>query len=189
MAARKRGNAPEVARHRSPPAGQETDVARLTRELNEAREQQNATGEILASITGSTHDARPVFDAIVRNLRRLFGTQLAVVQLLKDGMVHLAAAAHDFEFERLSQAFPCALDENTGGGRAMMSKQVLQFAPVAENPLAPPATRQFARDLGFNSVIFAPMIRDDQVIGAIATARHEFDALRRKAGCAHQGFC
>ena len=114
-----------------------------------------------------------MFDAIVRNLRRLFGTQLAVVQLLKDGMVHLAAAAHDFEFERLSQAFPCALDENTGGGRAMMSKQVLQFAPVAENPLAPPATRQFARDLGFNSVIFAPMIWDDQVIGAIATARHE----------------
>jgi two-component system, NtrC family, sensor kinase len=154
-------------------SGQETEVARLTRELNEAREQQNATGEILASITGSTHDARPVFDAIVRNLRRLFGTQLAVVQLLKDGMVHLAAAAHDFEFDSLSQAFPCALDENTGGGRAMMSQQVLQFAPVAENPLAPPATRQFARDLRFNSVIFAPMIRDDQVIGAIATARHE----------------
>ena len=40
-------------------------------------------GEILASITGSIADTKPVFDAIVRNLMRLFGTRLAHVQLLK----------------------------------------------------------------------------------------------------------
>jgi adenylate cyclase len=55
----------------------------------------------------------------------------------------------------------------------MMSKQVLQFAPVLGNPAAPPATQQFARDLDFNSVIFAPMIQSDQVVGVIATARRE----------------
>jgi GAF domain-containing protein len=63
-----------------------------TRELTESLEQQTATGEILASITGSITDTKPVFDAIVRNLMRLFGTRMAHVQLLKDGMVHLAAA-------------------------------------------------------------------------------------------------
>jgi hypothetical protein len=78
-----------------------------------------------------------VFDAIVRNLGRLFGTRLAMVQVLKDGMIHLAAAADELEFDRLNQQFPRPLDETSGGGRAMLSKQVLQFAPVLGNPAAP----------------------------------------------------
>src|SRR5262245_47563366 len=147
-------------------------VADLTRELLEAREHQIATGEILASLAESIPDAQPVFDAIVRNLQRLLGTHLALVQVLKDGMIHLAAAVQG-EFEKLSQYFPRPLDDNTGGGRAMRLKQVLQFAPVLGNTAAPPATQQFARDIGFNSVIFAPMIRGDQVVGVIATARRE----------------
>src|SRR5262245_13465760 len=148
-------------------------VAALTRELKVAREQQTATEEILAALAESIPDTRPVFDAIVRNLQRLLGTRLAIVTVLKDGMIHLAAAAQPEEFEKMSQYFPRPLDENTGGGRAMMSKQVLQFTPVLGNPAAPPGTQQFARDIDFNSVIYAPMIRGDQVIGVIATARRE----------------
>src|SRR5262245_38408980 len=148
-------------------------VAALTRELKVAREQQTATEEILAALAESIPDTRPVFDAIVRNLQRLLGTRLAIVTVLKDGMIHLAAAAQPEEFEKMSQYFPRPLDENTGGGRAMMSKQVLQFTPVLGNPAAPPGTQQFARDIDFNSLIYAPMIRGDQVIGVIATARRE----------------
>jgi two-component system, NtrC family, sensor kinase len=162
------------ARHRSSSAArQETNVAPLIRELKDAREHQRATEEILASITGSFTDAKPVFDAIVRNLQRLFGTRLAIVQLLKEGMVHLAAAAHEVEFETLSKQFPGVLDESTGSGRAIISKKVLQYVPVLGNPAVPPATQRFARELGFNSVIYAPMVRGDTVIGAIATARRE----------------
>jgi signal transduction histidine kinase len=147
------------------------EVQARTRDLTESLEQQTATGEILASISGSVTDTKPVFDAIVRNLRRLFGTRMAMVQILKDGMAHLAAAAHELEFETLNQQFPRPLDRSTGSGLAMLSKQVLQFAPVLGNPAAPPATQQFARELGFNAVIYAPMIRDDKVIGAIGTVR------------------
>jgi GAF domain-containing protein len=148
-------------------------VADLTRGLKDAREHQIATEEILASLAESTDDAKPIFDAIVRNLRRLLGTRLAVVLVLKDGMIRLAAAAQGEEFERLSQYFPRPLDENTGPGRAMTTKQVLQFAPVLGNSAAPPGTHQFARDLDFNSVIYAPMIRGDHVVGVIGTARRE----------------
>src|SRR5262249_36421095 len=102
---------------------------------------------------------------------RLFGTRMAMVQVLEDGKAHLAAAAHELEFETLNQQFPRPLDESTGSGLAMLSKQVVQFAPVLGNPAAPPATQQFARELGFNAVIYAPMIRDDKVIGAIGTVR------------------
>src|SRR5262245_44718239 len=147
------------------------DLRQRTDDLSESLEQQTATGEILASISGSVTDTKPVFDVIVRNLRRLFGTRMAMVQVLKDGKAHLAAAAHELEFETLNQQFPRPLDESTGSGLAMLSKQVLQFAPVLGNPAAPPATQQFARELGFNVVIYAPMIRDDKVIGAIGTVR------------------
>jgi two-component system, NtrC family, sensor kinase len=147
-------------------------VAGLTRELKAARDHQMATGEILASLTESIPDAKPVFEAIVRNLQRLFDTRLAVVQVLKDGIVHLAAAGHE-EYQTLAKEFPRALDDRTGGSRAIMLKQVVQFAPVLGNPAAPPTTQQFARDLGFNSAIFAPMMRGDQVIGCISTARRE----------------
>src|SRR5262249_60594134 len=70
------------------------EVQARTREATEALERQTATAEILASISGSVTDTKPVFDAIVRNLRRLFGTSLAHVVILKDGLVHLASAAH-----------------------------------------------------------------------------------------------
>ena len=62
-----------------------------TRELAEAQQHQTATSEILASISGSMTDAKPVFDAIVRNLLRLFGTSFASVQLLRGGTIDPAA--------------------------------------------------------------------------------------------------
>ena len=51
----------------------QTEVTRLTCELNAAIERQNATAEILASVSRSSTDTRPVFDAILDNLLRLFG--------------------------------------------------------------------------------------------------------------------
>jgi hypothetical protein len=106
----------------------------LTRELKEANERQTATCDILASISGSITDAKPVFQVIVRNLQRLLGTRNATVMVLKGGNIHLAAAAHDPEFEVLNRGFPRPLDVSTGVGRAVLSKHVLQFAPVQGNP-------------------------------------------------------
>jgi GAF domain-containing protein len=147
------------------------ELRQRTNDLTVALEHQTATSEIFSSISGSITGTKPVFEAIVRNLRRLFGTRYAMVQLLHDGMVHLAAAGDEAEFETLTGQFPRPLDQNAGGGIAMLSKQVVQFAPVLTDSMTPMATRRLACDLGFNSVIFAPMIREDKVIGAVGTAR------------------
>ena len=48
--------------------------ARLLNELRQSLEQQTATAEILASLSSSVSDAKPVFDAIVSNVLRLFCT-------------------------------------------------------------------------------------------------------------------
>ena len=131
---------------------------RLLNELRESLEQQTATSEILASISGSMTDTQPVFDAIVRNLLRLFPTSYAVVQLIQDGMIQMAALNGEPGFERLVAHYPLPLDDRTVTGRAMLSKQVVQFAQLVDNPDAPAASAQFARDFAYNSMISAPMI-------------------------------
>src|SRR6516162_9553839 len=114
--------------------------ARLLNELRRSLEQQTATANVLSSMSGSMMETKPVFDAIVRNLLRLFGTRFATVHLLKDGMVHLAALDGEPGFEGLAAHFPRPLDDSTAIGRAMLLKQVVQFAPVIGNPSTPPAS-------------------------------------------------
>ena len=144
--------------------------SRLLNELRESLQHQTATSEILASISGAMTDTKPVFDAIVRNLLRLFGTCFATVQLLHDGIVEMPAAGGEAGIEKIKGLYPRPLDDTTAGGQAMLSRQVVQFSPVVGNPLAPQGAQQIASKFDYNSIIAAPMIRQDKVIGAIICA-------------------
>ena len=62
----------------------------------------------------------------------------------------------------------------------MLSRQVVQFSPIIGNPLAPPAAQQIAREVYYNSIIAAPMIRQDKVIGAIICAHREQRVFNEK---------
>ena len=156
------------------------EVQARSRELSQSLEHQTATSEILSSMSGSMADTKPVFDAILRNLLRLFGTSNAVVQLLQGGMIHLAAFDGEHGFERIASNYPMPLDDSTITGCAMLSKQVLQFAPLMDNPATPPASARLARELTYNSMLSAPMIRGGEVIGAIATSRRDPKAFDDK---------
>jgi signal transduction histidine kinase/putative methionine-R-sulfoxide reductase with GAF domain len=139
----------------------------------QALEQQAATAEILASISGSVADTKPVFDAIVRNLRRLSGTRFAGVFLRNGDRIEVAALQGDPGFERIRDAYPMPLDESTTGGRVILSGRLLQFTPVIGNPEVPPGTVELARKYGFNSLVSAPLTHDGKVIGYVATAHRE----------------
>ena len=89
----KRRNAPKIVPRRCSVAIAKKPSAQVRRERDEALEWQEATGEILSSIDASTTDPGPVFDAIVRNLIRLFGTKFAVVTLIR------TANLNSLEFE------------------------------------------------------------------------------------------
>ena len=62
----------------------------------------------------------------------------------------------------------------------MIARQVMQFVPVIGNPECPHRMQELARQLGFNATIFAPMLREGKVIGAIAVARDEAKTFTEK---------
>src|SRR5262249_31945041 len=132
-----------------------------------------ATGEILSAISGSTTDTGPVFDAIVRNLLRLFGSSFAFVGLLRDGMIEVVGLKGEPGFEKLAERLPVPLDARTHVGKAMLAGRTLQIAPIVGNPEAPPFTEQSARDFGYNSQMSTPLIRDGTVIGVIAAMHRD----------------
>jgi len=154
--------------------------ARLFNETKEALERQTATGEILASISGSITDTQPVFDAIVRNVLRLLGTRYAAVQLVRDGQLHLAGFSGEPGFERIAAAFPLPLDADSLSGQAIQSCKVAQLAPVIGNPDVPQRSEKLAREFGYNALIAAPMIREGRVIGVIGTGRQSSERFDDK---------
>ena len=163
-------------------SGLERKVQERTTELQEALDYQKASGDILASMSSSIANTQPVFEAIVASTQRLLGTELAMVQLIRGDEVHAAAinGASGFDAEALRRRFPRKLDDSSLSQRSMLRGEVMQMAPVANSPDAPHRSLHDARELGYNAIISAPMMREGKVIGAIVTARRSAEPFNAK---------
>jgi two-component system, NtrC family, sensor kinase len=149
------------------------ELRQRTADLTESLERQTATAEILSSISGSIADAGPVFEAILRNLLRLFNTRFALVVLVRGGMLEVVGIKGDPGFEKLAEHYPLPLDDRTLVGKAILAGHPLQQVPIVGNAQAPPSTQQFAREFGYDALISVPLIRQGTVIGAINTAHRD----------------
>src|SRR6516162_11125200 len=127
--ARKTRVASKAARpNSSSTAREETKVARLTRERDDALARQTATSEILRVISQSPTDARPVFDSIVLTAARLLRCDLVLV-LLCDGATYSHAAVASPEGPFVDQGptnFPIDPSANFPS-RAIVDKKMLHL--------------------------------------------------------------
>ena len=88
-----RRNAPKVAlRSNSSSNRREDEVARLTRELRDALEQQAATSEVLQVISGSAGDLQRVFAAMLENAVRICDATFGVIYRWDGEFLHTLAS-------------------------------------------------------------------------------------------------
>src|SRR5262245_51824306 len=129
-----RRDAPKAVRRRgSSPAGRETKTAQLTRELNDAREQQAATAEILRLISSSPTGVQPVFDTIVRNFVLLCGGLFGGIFTFDGELVHFAGS-YGFSPEQLEVVrtkYPVRVDDRSvSSARAILAKAPLHIQDI-----------------------------------------------------------
>jgi hypothetical protein len=91
----KRRDAPKaVPRSNSPTADLETEVVRLTRELNEAREEQTATSNVLQVISSFAGELEPVFQAILENATRICEANFGILSICEGEARFRVVAMH-----------------------------------------------------------------------------------------------
>jgi GAF domain-containing protein len=146
---------------------------RLFNETKEALERQTATAEILKVIASSPSDVQPVFDAIVRSAVRLVDGFSTVVTRLVEGKLHLAAftSISPTGDEGLRGLFPMAVKDTTAIADAVHSRAPTFIADIRTDPRASEQGRDVARTRGYQSIMHAPMLREDAVIGMIHVTR------------------
>src|SRR5215471_46260 len=165
-----RRNAQKVVARRTQALGQEAEVARLTRELREALEQQKASAEILSVISSSVADTQPVFEKILVSCKHLFGgDELSVLLVDKEDQLIIAPYLGD-SYDVVSPTFPTPV-ERAPIRRAIRERRVLHWPDVINGDDVPAVVRKTAEIIGYRSMVFAPMLWKNRGIGALGVAR------------------
>jgi class 3 adenylate cyclase len=165
-----------MPRRGSVPAGQETEVARLTRERDEALGQQAATADILRIISSSPGNLDTVLETILANATRLCEANFGVL-LLHESAQFRVAAAHNPPpaFAELRRRQP---EIRSSGvlARFAVTKQLLHIADCTEDPSYKRGDGDFVAfvDLcGVRTLLGAPLLKKGELIGMIGLYRQE----------------
>ena len=155
---------------------QDADVTQLTRERDEALEQQTATSEVLQVISSSPSELDPVLKTILANATRLCQANFGVL-LLYEGTEFRVAAAHNPPpaFVELRRRQPQVRSSGVLA-RLVATKQLQHVSDCTEDASYKQGDVDFVQfvDLcGARTVLQTPMLKGDELIGAINVYRQE----------------
>src|SRR5262245_43787094 len=151
-----------------------------SRELAEAREQQDATAGILAAISSSPTDLQGVCAEIAGNAARLCDAYDAVITQV-DGDSHRLVAHHGPipTIAPVGQA-TLPLIRGVSFGRAILDRQTIHVPDMQAEMGEYPQSSDMARQLGIRTALIHPLMRVDVAIGVIGIRRTEVRPFTEK---------
>ena len=159
-------------------AGLEKKVEQRTHELSESLEQQTATSEVLRVISSSPGDLKPVFETMLANATRLCDAKFGVLWLSEGDQfqcvaLHGAPPAYGGYWQREQLFRP---GPNIPLARAARTKQVVHVTDIRTEQSYIERDPPFVAlvDLaGARTLLVVPMLKENELLGAIAIYRQE----------------
>jgi class 3 adenylate cyclase len=141
------------------------EVARLTRELNEALEQQAATADVLEVISRSAFDLQAVFETVAESSVRLCGADRAFIFRFDGEFLRMAVAYNaSVEFAEWVATHPISPGRHSGSARAALERRTIHVPDV----LADPEYTYGAKDVEpIRTVLGVPILKGDDLLGVM----------------------
>jgi two-component system NtrC family sensor kinase len=155
-------------------------LGRQARELEEAREEQAATADVLRIISSSPGELEPVFQAILKNATRLCEAKLGNLWL-REGNKFRIVAIHGGSQKYRDYLFaePLVLpDEQSVMGRIAKNREIVHVDDISTAPTYGMRMRIATIEIAkAHTLIGLPMLKDKEVVGIIAIYRQEVRAF------------
>ena len=168
----KAGEAPEAAHGHSD----------LQMELAEVIRQRAAISAVLRAIASSPHDLQPIFDTILDSARRLSRADSGVFRLVEEAGLRLVASkVGPTVLEEISPP-PKLVGPGSFYDRLIATKLPFHIPDVAAHELyrAGEALAVTQVKRGLRTLLFVPMLRNDELIGSLSFARQHVEHFTEK---------
>ena len=146
---------------------------RLLNELKQSLEQQTATSDVLKVISGSPGELQPVFDAMLANATRICEAALGTMVLYENrGFRHVALHGVPAGYAQFREREPIVVPAPAQGlGRLIRTKKIVHIRDILAEP--PEARGRLADLAGARTLLIVPMLKEQELIGAIGIYRQE----------------
>jgi two-component system, NtrC family, sensor kinase len=153
-------------------------LKRQARELEEARDERAAIADVLRIISSSPGELEAVFQAMLTNAVRICGANFGDLYLREADGFRMAAShnAPPAYVEARTREPILRPPPDAPLGCIAATKQLVQIADIKTIPSyieGHPFVRAAVDLAGYRTVLVVPMLKDDQLIGAIGILRQE----------------
>jgi PAS domain S-box-containing protein len=159
-------------------------VQAKSRDLEESLQQQTATSDVLKVISSSPGDLAPVFESMLANATRICGANFGTMHLYEDGSFHPVAHYN------VPSAYPASLAQTpfkphpqSGLGTVARTHQLVHIEDIRTLPPyleGDPSVVKIADLAGARTYFVVPMLKENDLIGAITIYRQEVKPFTAK---------